>query len=112
MLTSSLLIRSGHRPAVEVVLGHALLGEALHAVDRAVALGHRVALEPRQLVAARVRALVQLVAAADSLPIASQSSLMSLIWSIRVVAVRAAVELVEQRPQLRLFQSREFQAAR
>src|ERR687886_959820 len=91
----------GHRPAVEVVLRHALLGEALERVGLAV--GHRVEqdLEADVLVVARVVALVELVAAAELRAEGVPRELHELHALDGVVAVRAAHVLVEKRAQLR-----------
>src|SRR6266446_3575958 len=51
----------GYRPAVQVVLGHALLGEALEPLGVAAGLGHLQRRDPDGLGGARVVALVQLV---------------------------------------------------
>src|SRR5437870_3090403 len=82
----------GDDPSVQVVFRHALLRQTLHPVDRAVPLRHPVALELRQLVAARVRALVQLVAAAELAPDRVPEQLYELDLVERRVAARAPVE--------------------
>ncbi len=82
---------------------------ALDPVDRAVALRHPVALELRQLVAARVRALVELVPAAELAADRVPEQLDELDLVDCVVAVRAAVEAVERAAGApAFFQSREL----
>src|SRR4051812_33434837 len=87
-----------HGPAVEVVLGHALLRVALHPVHGPVAAGHHVGLEPGELVRARVGPLVELVAAAELAADRVPQKLDHLDLALGVIAVGAPVELVEQRP--------------
>src|SRR5439155_5279855 len=91
----------GHRPAVEVVLGHALLGEAPERLRLAARLGHVQGDDADGLRPARVVALVQLVPPAELGPHGVPEELHQLDALDGAGAVGAAQVLVEVGAQRR-----------
>src|SRR4029453_13932528 len=84
-------------PAVEVVLGHALLGESLELGGAAAVLRHLPGDEPNGLGRSGVVALVELVTPAELGAHRAPTELHELDPVHRVGAVRAAQVLVEVR---------------
>src|SRR5580765_7827293 len=90
-----------HRPAVEIVFGHALLGEPLVALRGAGHFRDQERLETDALVVAEVVSLVQLVAAAELRTDRVPHQLHQLHAIDGRIAVRTAHVLIEVRPDLR-----------
>src|SRR6185369_13943817 len=89
----------GRRPAVEIVLGHAPLGEVAEALGGAAAVGHLPGDEPHGLGGARIISLVELVAAAELRAHRVPQQLHELDACHGVGAVGATQILVEIGPQ-------------
>src|SRR5215467_8615232 len=94
----------GYFPAIDVILGHALLGEALVALRRPRHVGHEQRLEPDAFVVPEVVPLVELVTSAELGADGVPHQLHQLHAVDGFVAVAAADELIEEGPELRHFE--------
>src|SRR6266478_5334353 len=94
----------GDPPAIQVVLGHALLGESLEFIGIARGLCAEQAVAPDLLGRAAVVDFVKLVPAAELARQTVSQQLEQLDALFRLVAVRAAQILIEIRPDFRIFE--------
>src|ERR1700736_4479782 len=94
----------GDLPAIQVVLGHALLGEALEFVGIAGGLCAEQAVAPDRLGRAAVVDFVKLVPAAELARQTVPQQLQKLDALFRLVAVRAAQILIEIGPDFRILE--------